>query len=34
VISVDSKIAAAIMAAPINIGMELPIRSGTAARCP
>jgi len=34
VISVDSKIAAAMMAAPINIGIAVPERSGVAARYP
>ena len=34
VISVDSRIAAAIMAAPINIGIELAVRSGMTGRYP
>jgi hypothetical protein len=36
VISVDNKIAAAIMAAPINMGIEFPkgARSGVTARYP
>jgi hypothetical protein len=34
VTSVDSKTAAAIMAAPIKIAIELPKRSGATARCP
>jgi hypothetical protein len=34
VISVDNKIAAPMMAAPINIGIAVPERSDVNARCP
>jgi len=34
VISVESKIAAAIMAAPIRMGIALPLRSGVAPHTP